>query len=133
MRDKDRGVLRRAKLVHALCHYAQGIDVQSGISLIENRETRCEYRHLKNLVPLFLTARETLVHRARKHCLVHVDQLQLLFNEIKKLERIDLLHAICLPDLVVGGAQEIRVGYARNLDWVLKGEKNPILSSHFRI
>ena len=64
VRNHDDGAVLGAQRVYAVGHYLQGVDVQAGVGLIEDRQLGLEHRHLKNLVALFLAAREAFVHRA---------------------------------------------------------------------
>src|SRR5579863_795347 len=52
----------RSQRIDAPSHDLERIDVEPGISLIENGEPRLEHQHLQDLVALLLTARESLVH-----------------------------------------------------------------------
>jgi hypothetical protein len=61
-----------------LGHNPQRVDVEARVGLVEDRQHRLEHRHLEDLVPLLLAAREPLVDRPLQHLLVHVEQLGLL-------------------------------------------------------
>lgn len=49
-------------VVHAMRYDTQGIDIQTTIRLIQDRQFRLQHRHLEDLVPLFLSTGETFVH-----------------------------------------------------------------------
>ena len=55
---------------------------------------------------------------------VHVDELAASPPSIEELQRIDLFLAARLADLVVRGAQEVRVRDARDLDRILEREED---------
>ena len=50
----------------------------------------------------------------------------------EEVQRVHLVEAPCLPKLVVGGAQEVRVGDARDLDRILEREEEALLGALFR-
>ena len=58
---------------------------------------------------------------------------ELLLHEVGELERIDLLLAARLADLVVRRAQEVRVRHAGNLDRILEGEEDARLRALLRL
>ncbi len=64
---------------------------------------------------------------------VHLDELELLLHEVEEVQRVDLLLAARLADLVVRRAQEVRVGHAGDLDRILEREEDAGLRAHLRL
>src|SRR5688572_19492885 len=110
--------------VDAVGHDTQRIDVETRIGLVQHRERRREHGHLQDLVPLFLSAGETLVDAAVEETLVHLHQLQLLANQAQELEGIELRLAALLAYRVERGLEQIGVVDAWNLDRVLEGQEH---------
>ncbi len=124
MGHEDRRIVRPAKLVDALGHDAKRVDVQARIGFIENGEPGLEHRHLEDLVPLLLAAGESEIDRAAHDLRPPVDHLELALEEIEEVHRVHLVLAARLAQLVVGGAQEVGVGDAGNLDGVLECQED---------
>src|SRR5262245_55992793 len=116
VRDDDHGALGRAELVDAAGHDPQGVDVEPRVRLVEDRERRIEQRHLEDLVPLLLAARETLVHRPLDELLVDLDEPRLLLHEPEELHRVVLGQAPMLAHGVDRGFEEVDVRDAGDLD-----------------
>lgn len=129
----DRRAVRTLERIHALGHDAQCIDVETGVGFVEDRQRRLQHSHLQDLIALLLTTREARVHRAVQHGNVHVDQLELLFDQIEELHRVDFFVPVGLAHFVVGGTQEVRIGHARDLDRILKREEHAALGAHFGV
>src|SRR2546429_3240044 len=64
VRDDEHRPLRATHRVDAVRHEPQGIDVESGVGLVEDAEFRLEDRHLEHLVLLLLPPREAFVQAA---------------------------------------------------------------------
>jgi hypothetical protein len=75
--------------VHALGHDAQGVDVQAGVRLVEDRHLGFQDRHLEHLQALLLAPGEALVHVSRGDRLVHLEQRHLLADELAELAHRD--------------------------------------------
>src|SRR6185503_13569788 len=71
VRDQQDAELRVEHCVDTLGDDPQGIDVEAGVRLIEDRDLRLENRHLEHLQTLLLAAAEALVDVARRKRLVH--------------------------------------------------------------
>ena len=112
------------KPVDTVGHDAQRVDVETGVGLIEDCQTRLEHRHLEDLVALLLATREAEVDRAAHDLRTPLDHLELALEEIDEIHRVDLLLTSRLPQLVVRGAQEVGVRDAGDLDGVLEGKKD---------
>ncbi len=89
MRDQQDAHVRVEHGVHALGHDPQGIDVQAGIGLVEDRHLRLEDRHLEHFQALLLAAGEPLVHVPGRDRLVHLEQGHLLADELAELAHRD--------------------------------------------
>src|SRR5208282_2335734 len=64
VRDHEYPRVRAVELRDGLSDRANGVDVESGIRLVEDREQRMERGHLEDLDPLLFAAREPFVQRA---------------------------------------------------------------------
>src|SRR5260221_2932048 len=124
MRDYDRGVLGRAKLVDAVGDDAQRVDIKPAIGLVEDRELRLEHRHLEDLVALLLTAGEADIDGALQQILADIEELQLGAHGFEELAGAELGLAARAVHGVERGAQEIQVVHAGDLDRVLEGEED---------
>src|SRR5438067_776482 len=60
--DDDRSLFRTVKFIDAFGDDPQRINVETRIGFIEHGKIRIQHGHLKNLVALFLAARESFVH-----------------------------------------------------------------------
>src|SRR5947207_2171850 len=89
MSDDQHRVLLATKRIHALGDDAQGIDVESGIGLVEDGQLRIEYGHLEDLVALFLAAREAFIHRSVHERFIELDELHLFACQLEELHGIE--------------------------------------------
>src|SRR5262249_9950049 len=126
VRDHDHRAVRTAQHVDAVGHDLQGVDVESGVGLVENREPGIEYDHLEDLVPLLLAAGETLVEGPAHEALVHLHDLQLLLGRGEEVDGVELFQAPMLPDGVDPRLEKIGRAHPRDLDWILEGKKNSL-------
>ena len=85
VRDHQHAELWRKHRVHALRNDAQRIDVETGVSLVEDRHLRLQQRHLQHLEALLLAAGESIIHVARHERFVHLQLRELLLDEFAEL------------------------------------------------
>src|SRR4029077_4569054 len=123
--QEDRAV-GRALLVDAARHRPQRVDVEAAVGLVEDREARLQHRHLEDLVAFLLAAGKTDIDRALQQILADVQELELGAHRPEKLAGVELGLATITALRVERGAQEIHIVYARDLDRVLEGEKQPL-------
>ena len=128
MRDEEDAQLGTigAHLLHTAGDDLQGVDVESGVGLIEDGEVGLEDRHLQDLVALLLPAGEALVEVAVAEGGIHVEALHPLHDRQAQLEdrQVDALAGR------QGLAQEVDDRDARDLLGVLEGEEHPRLAAH---
>src|SRR3546814_6474295 len=67
MGDQQQATLGRAHRVDSVRHHLERVDVEAGIRLVENRQTRLQRRHLQDLHALLLATGEARVHRPLEH------------------------------------------------------------------
>ena len=127
--DHDEGPLGAPERVHPVRHDPQGVDVEAGVGLVEDREARSEEHHLEDLVALLLAAREALVEGPAQQPLVHVHELDLLAHELHEVDRVELLVAARPPHRVDRRLHEVRVVDPRDLHRVLEREEEPALGA----
>src|SRR5882672_6634020 len=120
MRHENDGVFRVVKLIDTTGDDSQGIDIQTGISFVENREPGFEHSHLQNLVALFLASGETLIDGTSHEACIHLNDFRTLPQQVLKLEWIQLFLAQMFALLVVSKPQKLRVGNARYFNGILK-------------
>src|SRR2546425_1927560 len=133
VRDDEHRPLRASHRVDAVRHEPQGVDVESGVGLVEDAEFRLEDRHLEHLVLLFLAAREAFVQAALHERLVEAEELRLVLDEGYEVHRVDLVLAAVLPDRVQGGLQEVGVAHARDLDGILECHEHAFAGTVLRL
>ena len=133
MGDQQGGIGLTGQLVHAAGHDAQGVDIQAGIGLIENRHQRFEQRHLQNLVALLLATTEALVHRAIQEGRIHLHQLHPLAHQILKGEGVQLLLAPLAAAGIGSHPQKLQIAHSGNLHRILKTKKQATAGPDFRI
>src|SRR5206468_4163238 len=90
VRHDQEGATRVAQLIHGLGDGFQRIDVEARVRLIEDREPGLEDRELQDLVALLFTARETFVDWTVHHRVVPAYRLELLFEKLQEVDRIEL-------------------------------------------
>jgi hypothetical protein len=89
--------------------------------------------HLDHLVALLLAAREADVHAALHHVHAEAEPVRLLAGDAQELARRKLLLAARLALGVEGGAQELDVGDAGNLDRILEAEEHAVRGAFVRL
>ena len=125
--NDDGRCLGRVHLVHAISHDAHGIDIQTRVGLVKDRELWLEHVHLEDLVAFLLAAAETLVHRASCELAVKLHHLALLVHELHKLGSLKLRQSLILTLLVHGSLEEVGHRHARNLYRILEREKQSLV------
>ena len=129
--DDERAVLPPER-VDACRHRLQRVDVEPGVRLVQHREPGLEHRHLENLVPLLLAAREALVDRAPQQGLVDVDQAGALAQQLQEVHRVEFRLAPRLAVRVDRRLQEVAVADAGDLDRILEGQEEAGVGPLFR-
>ena len=89
-------------------------------------QLRVEHGHLEDLVALLLAAGEALVDRPLEQLVVDVQELHLLLDQLEEVRGVELFLAAVLADGVEGGAEEVGVADAGDLDGVLEGEEDAL-------
>ena len=130
--NDDNRLLRCEEFVDTFCHDAHGIDIETGVSLIEDRELRVEHRHLENLVALFLTAREAFVDTAARELRIELHQFTLLLHQLHKVGCLQRLLPLILTLGVDGSLHEVDHRHPRNLYGVLEREEQAFACTVFR-
>ena len=134
VRDDHRGILGRMEFRNARGDDAKGVDVESRVGLVEDRQFRVEHRHLENLVLLLLTAREAFVHGTRSELRIELHDSALLAHQAQELGGRQRLLAAELALFVHGQLHEIGHRDARDLDRVLEAEEQaqarPVFDRH---
>ena len=124
VRHQHNGVVLVGELIDALRDDSERIDVETGIGLIEDRQTGIEQRHLQDFVALFLASGKTFVDTAIQKIRTHFKQFHLLAHEVVKLQRVEFFLAALRLHRVVGQAQKLAVRDTGYLDRILKGQKH---------
>ena len=125
MGDQQGRVVGARQLIDATGHDPQGIDVQAGIGLIEDRHHGIQQSHLQNLVALFLAAAEALVDGAIQEGGIHLHHLEALANEVLKGKGVELLVALLGAAGIGGHPQELQIAHAWDFDRVLETQEDP--------
>ena len=136
VRDDHRGVLRRMEFRDARGDDAQGVDVETRIGFVQNRQLRREHRHLEYLVLLLLAAREALVHGARRQFRGQLHDGALLAHQAQELGGRKRFLAAETALLIDGQLHEAGHRDARNLHRILetqeKPQTRPVLYGHIQ-
>jgi len=110
----------------------QGVDVETGVGLVEHREAGMEKRQLKYLDPLLLPSREAVVQIAAEQLARHLQLLgrrRQLLAELWNRDGIVFTAGARLAQRVHRRAQEARHRHARDRVGVLEGEEEPLLGA----
>ena len=132
MRHQDEGPLRAPEEVDAVGHRLEGVDVQAGVGLVQDRQGGLQHGHLEDLGALLLPTRETGVHRAAQQVLAHLHRLHPLLGHGQEIHRVQLLLAAVAPYGVDRGAQEVEAVQAGNLHGILEAEEESLHRPQFR-
>ena len=124
MRHDQKGTIGATQLIHRLRDGLQRVDVEPGVRLIEDRQARLEDGELQDFIALLFAAREPLVHRAVHHRIVPADRLELLFEKLEEVDRIELRLSPLAAKRVQRRPQEIGIRDAANLDRILEREED---------
>jgi hypothetical protein len=130
VRDHERAHLRADELLDAARDHLQRVDVEARVGLVEHRDPRLQHRHLQDLDPLLLAAREAVVQVARRELARDLEAVHL--GEERRPELLDGDRVVDaararLADGVDGRAQEVGHGHAGDRVRVLEGEEEPAL------
>ena len=110
-------------LVDTVGDDAHGIDIQSGVGLVEDAELRFEHGHLEDLVALLLATGESLVDGSVGEFRIEFYDLALLAHEFHEVGSLQRLLALIRALGVDGRLHEVGHAHARNLHGVLEREK----------
>src|SRR4249919_236352 len=131
--DDQEGAVGRTQCIDAFGDVLQRIDVEATVGFVEDRELGFEQGELEDLVALLLAAAEALVDRTLQQVVLEVEDRQFLAHLLQELHRVQLALATRLALRVDGGAQEVGVVHARDLDRVLEGEEHAAGGTLFRL
>ena len=132
MGDDNERTLTIAQRVNAVSDNLQGVNIQTGVGLIQNAQRGFQNRHLQDVVAFFFTPRETNVNRAGEQILRHFQQFDLLFHQILEIEAVQRLQAAILAHRIQRRLQEELVTDARDFYRVLEGHKDALSRTIFR-
>ena len=127
--DDNARCLRGLQLVYTLCHDAHGINVQTGVCLVEDAQLRFEHSHLEDLVALLLTTAETLVNGTIGQLGIELHNLTLLALQLQELSSVHGLQSLIFALLIDGSLHEVGHRHTRNLHRILEREEQPLVSS----
>ena len=133
VRDDERRVVRVLQRVHAVRDDLERVDVEAGISLVEDGEPRFEHGHLEDFVALLFAAGEADVHGALEQVFLELEQLHLFLHEREEFHRVELRLALVLAAFVERGAEEVGAVHAGNLDGILKREEDAFARADFGV
>ncbi len=117
--DQDAKV-RAAHLLDRVGDGPQGVDVESRVGLVHDRDERLEDRHLEDFAALLLAAREALVEVAACELAVHAEHFHLGLERLAELLQADRILPARLALRVDRGAQEVDHRHAGDRGRVLK-------------
>src|SRR5262252_3862562 len=122
--NDDNGAVRGTQPVDPVGDHLEGVDVETGIGLVEHRELGLQQRHLQNLVALLLAAGEAYVYRAPQQ--VHIDRKLrgVLAYALREFGRRQFRLAARLTLRVDGGAQKRHSGDAWDLKRILECQED---------
>jgi hypothetical protein len=107
---------------HAPSDHAKGVDVQSGVGLVEERDDRFQQRHLEDFVTLALASGKAVIQVTLGEGRVHAESVHPLREVQSYFEDAELVEALSSGD---GLAQELHHRDAGNGLGILKGEEYP--------
>ena len=96
-----------AQFVEACGYDAQGVNVKTGVGLVEYAEGRLQHCHLEYLIALLLATREALVDRTAHQLLVYLHQLTLLLHQLDEVSGLHRLQSLCLATGVDGSLHKV--------------------------
>src|SRR2546428_190986 len=91
VRHQDHGVVGTPQAVHALRDGLERVDVEARVRLGPDGELPLQPGPLEDLVPLLLAAGEALVDRSIDEAPIHLDDSELLVQELQELHGVELL------------------------------------------
>jgi len=124
--DHQEGAVGTAQRIDSVGDDLEGVDVEAGVGLVEDREGRLEDRHLEDLVALLLAAGEAIVDRPFEQRFVEPDELHPLAHQREEVHGVELRLAAVGADRVEGGAQEVGIAHPGDFDRVLEGQEQPL-------
>ena len=108
--------------LHALRHRPDGIHVQPGVGLVQDRQLRLQHQHLQDLRLLLFAAGEAHVQIPLGIGLVHIQKLHRFIQLFLKIPQTEPLSCLLLQRTADKGTQ----GHAGHLQRVLEGKKNAL-------
>ena len=123
MGHQDNGVLRRAQQVYSVGNDAEGIDIQTGVGLVQQGQFGLQDGHLQNLVPFLLTTGESFIDRPLHQIGVDLYLLDLSFQHLVELTGAHLFFVVMDTAGVHASLQELPGPYAWKFQWVLESQE----------
>ena len=121
-----------APLVRFTEFHADKFNIQTAVCFVQHTQKGLEHRHLENLIALFLATAEAFVQRPVEEGLFHPDELERVFGDLQKVERVIRSLASGLSDRIDRRLEEDRGRDPRDLDGVLKRHEDPRTSALVR-
>src|SRR5271168_4681525 len=106
MRYHDEGARGVAQPVDALGDDPQGVDVQPGVGLVEDRQARGEQRHLQYLRALLLAAGKADVDRALQHLEIDLEALRRSAGRAHEVGGREIALPVRAPSRIECGLEE---------------------------
>mgnify|MGYP003148036851 CR=1 FL=1 len=107
----------------------QGVDIQAGVGLVEQRQLRLHQQHLHDFVALFLAAGKAFVDAALKELRVQVHLLAGFAGLAQQGHRIPLFLALGLAGGFQRRLEEFHVGHTGDLHRVLERQEQTQLGA----
>ena len=123
VRDYDSGILRSPQLVHAMRHDTQGIDIQTTIRLIQDRQFRLQHRHLEDLVPFFLST------ATAGQFIIQLDDRTFLTHQFQEVRSRNRFQTVIFTVLVQRRTHKVHHTNSRDLDRILEAQENTLTAT----
>ena len=133
MRDEQERALGAPQLVHALGDDANGVDVEPGVGLVQDRHGGLQQRHLQDVHPLLLTAGEADVEGALEDVLGHAEHGGGVVDLLDENRRRQLIVAARLALRVERRLEEGHGAHTRDLDRILEREEHAMGGTFVRL
>ena len=131
MGNDDTRRLGGLQLVDALGNDTHGVNVESGVCLVQDTEFRFQHSHLEYLVAFLLTAAEALVDGTVGKTVVQFHHLLLLAHQFQELACLQLRLSVVLAFLVDGGLHKVCHRHTRNLHRILERQEQSFVGTVF--
>ena len=129
--NNDCTCFRSFQLVHSFRNNTERINIQTGVCLVENAQTRFQHSHLKNLVPFLLTTGKAFIHRTVSQFIIQLHHRTSLTHQLQKLTGGQRRQTFIFTLLIHSSTHKVHHAHTRDFHRILETKEDSFMATIF--